>query len=569
MSPSARLGAKKKPKRAKPAKVSARGSKPRDGRQGGRQDLLWTLLLTLLAWLHRIFFIVSNSDRGLPVTEFYYGDSKAFFLYARAILAGQPYDAGIPFHPPGFAYFLAGVHRLLGAGDPSAAVPHLYVKITLALVSSLSVGLLFLLIKPYLGRTVALLTGLLCAFHFGLAVLGTAPVTEGLYLTLLMTCLLIWTRKLEHPLAAPGIPRPSRRSLWGLLFGLFLGLLTLVRAEALLLVALLVGIGLLGWMIRPWTSRRSESGPPSRDPRGWLPWGLALLAFAITLTPNTLRNQKHLRRLNVELGSQMEEPLPTLVPLTLYGPLNLALANHSQADGTFSRDVISSQTTSGRLDVRNPQHLRFLLHGDEMAWDFIRQEPAAFGRLVLKKWKLYFGSARLGWTQWNFPGGLAGLRRPVDIFVPYSSAAMAWILGPAFLGWILCLWRPGSERRWGLLVLLLTATSLWVAALFFGYARQGLLLLPLWLSLGARAFTGLGSGIARLMRKPPPSKEPSKALLIALATVTLSLLLLEAWGSTRDRSYQFRGTNLPGKLTLNPDLTVYIRPLPASETPRP
>ena len=518
--------------------------------------------------MHRIFFIASNADRKLPVTEFYYGDSKAFFLYARSILAGQPYDAGIPFHPPGFAYFLAGVHRLLGAGDPSATVPHMGVKITLALVSSLSVGLLYLLIKPYLGRTVALFTGLLSALHFGLYILGTAPVTEGLYLTLLLACLLIWSRKLDHPLAAPGVAPPLSSAPWGGVFGLALGFLCLIRAEAMLLVALFIGLGLISWLIKPRSSETPGAPSRRRELRGWLPWALALLTFAFALTPSTLRNHKHLEKLNADLGAQMEEPLPTLVPLTLYGPLNLALANHPEADGTFSRDVLTSQALSGRLDVRNPQHLRFLLHGDGMAWRFIREEPLAFGRLALKKWRLYFGSAKLGWTQWNIPGGLAGLRRPVDIFVPYSGAAMAWILAPALLGLILCLWRPGPTRRWGVLVLLLTGASLFVVTLFFGYARQGLLMLPFWLSLTAGAFAELASRVARFLGRPWNPKEPSKGLLIFLATSTLCLLLLEAWGSTRNREYQYRGTNLPGKRTLNPDLTVYVRPLPATQASR-
>ncbi|NJL27476.1 MAG: hypothetical protein HC897_06045, partial [Thermoanaerobaculia bacterium] len=170
---------------------------------GTRRELFWALGLSLLAWLHRLAFLLSNRDRAWPFTIFYEGDAETFFRYARALLAGEVYDSGIPFHPPGFPTFLAAIHRLLGAGEPRAVVPHLQVKLVLAAVASLGVGLLYLLVRPYLGHLAALVAALLAAWHFGLAVIAIAPVSEGLYLTLLLLALLLWSRKLEHPLAAP------------------------------------------------------------------------------------------------------------------------------------------------------------------------------------------------------------------------------------------------------------------------------------------------------------------------------------------------------------------------------
>ncbi|MCB1036259.1 MAG: hypothetical protein KDD47_20715, partial [Acidobacteria bacterium] len=293
------------------------------------------------------------------------------------------------------------------------------------------------------------------------------------------------------------------------------------------------------------------------------PWILAVIGFAATLTPWTLRNYRSLTEVNLRFAAGMSEPLPTFVPLTLYGPLNLALANHGEADGTFSRDLMTSHQASGQLSVTDAQHLEFLLHGDRMAWEFIRGEPDAFGRLVLKKWKLYFGSTRLGWSQWDFPGGLSGVRRPIDVFVPYSSGAMSWILPAALLGALFCLWRPGPTRRWGLLVAVLTGSSLLVVALFFGFARQGLLMMPFWLSLAAFALVRLASAVTTRFGRGPIVDEPSRRLLTVLGCLALILLLLEAWGSTLDRKYHWTGTQLPGKRTLNPELTVYIRPLPS------
>lgn len=541
-------GGKKSPTKAPPKKGVEATPVPKGAKRGS--DLLWVILLTLLAWIHRALFLISNSDRALPFSGFYHGDAETFFRYARAILAGIEYDGGIPFHPPGFAYFLAGVHTVLGAGGEGAAVPHFRVRLLLALVSSLAVGLLFPLIRPYLGRVAALLACGLCLYHFGLYVFAVAPVSEGLYLTLLVAVLLLWSRKLPHPLSAPGEPASKRPWMWGLLGGLLCGGLALVRAESLLLTMVLFAVGFLGVAVG------------QRERENWrrelAPWILLLVGLGLALLPWTLRNVRTLSAVNENLGSQLEEPLPVLVPVTLYGPINLALANHAEADGTFSRDLMSSGRQSGRLALTDPQHLRFLLHGDAMAWEYIKSDPAGWGRLVLRKWRLLLDAASLGWSQWNWPGGHNGLRRPVDVFVPYSKAAIWWILGGGLIGLAICFRRGAGYRRWAVIVLGLTGCTLFVTAFFFGYARQGLLLVPFWMSLLAVAILEL----LRLLRRGRPAPPPKKGLRWLLA-VAVVLLLVEAWGATLDRRYRATGTTLPGRSTLNPDLTVYIHPLPS------
>ena len=71
----------------------------------GWSDARWALGLGLLAALLRVLFVLSGTDRSWPYTAFYEGDSETFFRFARALLAGELYDGGIPFHPPGFAFF--------------------------------------------------------------------------------------------------------------------------------------------------------------------------------------------------------------------------------------------------------------------------------------------------------------------------------------------------------------------------------------------------------------------------------------------------------------------------------
>ncbi len=531
--------------RAKPAPVRAT---PRS-----RSDLWISIGLTLLAWAHRLAFLASNRDRDWPFTIFYEGDSETFFRYARALLAGELYDGGIPFHPPGFAWLLAGLHTLLGAGAPEAHVPFFAVKATLALIGSASIGLLYAVARPYVGRLAALGGAMLSLYSFGLYVIHVAPVTEGTWATLLLLALWIWTRRFEHPLSAPGAV-VAQGGTWQSSLGLgsLLGFLALVRAEGMLIGALLLGVGFLG----VWTARRATKPTPLR------PWAFALLGAFLVVAPWTIRNAVRLSEVNARHGAA--EPLPTFVPITIYGPINLALANHAGADGTFSRSLMASANTSGVLDLKNPEHLRFLLHGDRMAWDWIRQNPGGFGRLVLRKWARFFGALRLGWTQWNQPGGLAGVRGAVDVFLPDGAGAF-WITGPlALLGGILCLVTPGGPRRWALVVLLLTAVGLAATGLFFGYVRQGLLYLPLWNVLIASAPVGLWRLTRHARPLLPLADEPiSRLALRILGGVAIVVLLLEGWGTRANRNYQATGMNVAGESYLNRDDPVRLEVLRA------
>ncbi|MEP7012363.1 MAG: glycosyltransferase family 39 protein [Acidobacteriota bacterium] len=517
-----------------------------------RADLWISIGLTLLAWAHRLAFLASNRDRDWPFTIFYEGDSETFYRYARSLLGGELYDGGIPFHPPGFAWLLAGLHMILGAGAADSKVPYFALKAILALVGSVSIGLLYAVARPYVGRLAALGGALLSLYAFGLYVIHVAPVTEGTWGTLLLLALWIWTRRLEHLLSAPEAVAGTWRA--GFVLGALLGFLALVRAEGILIAALLLGVGFVG----VWTARRAPRSSPLR------PWACALLGVFLVVAPWTIRNAVRLGQINARHGAA--EPLPTLVPITIYGPINLALANHAGADGTFSRSLMASANATGVLDLQNPEHLNFLLHGDRMAWDWIRQNPGAFGRLVLRKGSRFFAALRLGWTQWNQPGGLVGTRGAVDVFLPDGPGAL-WITAPlALLGLAFCLAAPGGPRRWAFVVLLLTGVGLAAAGLFFGYARQGLLYLPLWNVLIASALVGLWGTIRRTRPLLPSADQPlPRVALKVLGGAALVLLLLEGWGARADRNYQATGMNVAGESYLNRDDPVRLEVLPGTE----
>jgi Dolichyl-phosphate-mannose-protein mannosyltransferase len=532
-------------------------------------ELPLTLLLISVALLHRIAFLFSNEDRDWGFSIFYEGDSEKFYQFACALNRGELYDGGIPFHPPGWPFILAIIYRVLGVDSSTHPLPNLQIKLIMILLGSLVIGLIYRLARPYLGRLIALLTALACTYHFGLYVFSVAPVSETAYLLCLLISLLLWTRitdRFEQYLAG-GNRIDSRGIVTAAGLGISLGLLALIRAEGMLIGLLLLAFfaGIMLWK----RYSRSGSGLPvsqtmnNRD--GLITLCLIIAGWLIVIAPWTLRNHQHLTNINRQYSQRLAQPLPTFVPITAYGPLNLALANNPSADGTFSRAILESNQGSD-LNLFHPPHLHLFLHGDETAWRFATDQPGRFTRLALNKWKLMFGVLRQGWTQWNLPAGLSGVRRPIDIFVPHATI-LPWILVPLMLiGLVQCLRAGGRPRRWALMVLLLTVHTLIVTGLFFGYRRLGLICLPFWLSLAVVGVSEITRWIALSLgnnRGLPFYKLDLSRLRIGLiCCVVLVLLGAEIWGATCVRRYKAVGSAMSGTSRLNPDETMYLDPLP-------
>jgi hypothetical protein len=535
-----------------------------------RQDLRWALVLVLLAFVHRAAFLFSNQDASWGFSLFYEGDAEVFFQYARALLDGRPFDGGVPFHPPGFPVFLALVYTLLGAGEATSAVPHTAVRLAMAAIGSVSVGLTFLLVRPYLGRATAAAGAALSVVAFALYVIHVSPVSEVLFQAVLLLTLLAFTRGLRHPLSAPGAaPRHPR---WmGLVTGVLLGALALVRAEGIFLTAVVLAVGGVAALRpghevdpTPRSSKRRHT-PAARGPEGTsgrrgriarlVPWLLVVAGVLVVIGPWTIRNAIRLAEINRQLGPRLAEPLPTFVPLTIYGPLNLALANHPGADGTFSRVLLADRTGSGDLDLKDPEHLAMFLHGDRMAWAFIRADPKAFLGLVVRRWGLSFSVLEHGFTQWNVPAGVAGVRNPVDMMVPHGVGAM-WVTLPLLVvGATLAVRRRGGERRLVGLVGLVTLQLLAATALFFGYARLAAIYLPLWLALGGVALAALGRELVDRWPGLGRAARPRTALIVAGVLLVVALV-----GARGERRFDTFGTPLPGQERLNPNLPVRIEP---------
>lgn len=468
------------------------------------------MALTALAAVHRLFFLWSFEDRSWPFSIFYFGDTRIFFEHALDLLRGVLHQEGIPFRPPLFPWVLAGVYAFVGADPATAAVPHLAVRTVFALLSSLAPGLLFLLVQPYVGVRVALAFALPWVWFFGALVLAVAPVGEGVYLVALLAVLNLWVRLVPSP---AGSTESGRRHRWwgGLLVGGGIGVLHLLRAEAVV-----IGLGLLA--LTCWSLRKAGI-------RVGVGWATALACgWGMVLAPWAWIHWRHLTRANETLA--LAEPLPTVVPVSLYGPLNLALANHEGADGRFSVELLEGLGASGRLDLGNPRLLDLVLRGDRRAWEWASAHPDAAVALVASKWQWALRAGRLGWGSRNWPGGLEGRREPVDVFVPSSRWGWAVWAPFAILGTI-ALWRRGPWPRRVLLIAGIAALAPAVAiTLFFGYVRQALLWMPF-----ALGFAGVGAltlfDLVR-RRRIPGSDRPRPLLMMAALFLVVEIALFVA-----------------------------------------
>ena len=57
----------------------------------------------------RLLFWRATADAGWAYSAWFQGDALVWLRYARAIQLDQPFDLGLPIHPPGNAYLIAAL----------------------------------------------------------------------------------------------------------------------------------------------------------------------------------------------------------------------------------------------------------------------------------------------------------------------------------------------------------------------------------------------------------------------------------------------------------------------------
>lgn len=481
------------------------------------QKAIPVLGLFSLGWVIRSLFVAASPDGLGPFSPYYKGDAPLWLAYAASLQQGQPFalELGLPLRPPGNAWLVDWLWDGTVEGLPGLRGAY-------AFLGACSVPLTFA-VALGLGRTVALVAAALVAVSFGAIQLAASPNVEAPYQLLALGTL--WAAQRA---------RSDRRFVWWTLFGLTVGAGCLFRVEHALLgaglvlwawmgsrrdaglsrVACALGVAclvLLPWHVDAWARvadfNRTES--PLRAART-MPWTEdavaavdALPGFARAdaqrLIEDTARHRRSGSVSQAEVAVLDEafgwrpEPLPEVFFVALYGPLNFFLG---QTGGPgFSREALqalpplqggrerypqgwlASLPPPGGLSLGYPPHLRALLHGYSDGMGVLMDDPkGALWSTVQKLWRALRGTtAGIGGR--DFPGCGPFVRHRVDQAVSTGTLANLWsmaLLALAGFG----LWRGRTRMDQLTPILWWGAAGLVAVALFFGYARLGALLVP-------------------------------------------------------------------------------------------
>jgi hypothetical protein len=454
---------------------------------------------------------------------FYQGDARAFLAYASHLVAGVPFDNGVPFHPPGWPFVLSLFFRAMGFAplDGRAADPGL-VKLFVATISGLTVGLTTVVAARVGGTGAMLAVALLGTFHFGHVVQGGVPTSEPLYGLMVVLALLLTARWIQVESARPrdrsGSAAEIRRACASGLLGVLGGFTTLVRAE-FLACALVLGFLLWRSSTRTGSSRLAD--------------GAYIFGLCLALAPTTLWHWQSVSAFNASRAGRIAGPLPRLAPVTSYGAFNFAMANHADADGGPNRDhpLLVAESPSddsipseAGLDFASPAAYELYVHGYQIGLRWLLDNPGDGLALAWRKAAMTSGVFAYGYLQDNIPAGVDGTRRRVDQLDP--SRRLLW---PIHVALVMCgAWQLRRRRDDRLLLagpLLALASS---SLMFFGYVRLGVAYLPIfWILQG----TALGALASRVK-----ASETWRRRVPALVLLTAALLLVvEAAGTRRPR----------------------------------
>jgi hypothetical protein len=511
------------------------------------------VLVFLGALAVRLLFIRATPDAGWAHGVFFKGDAALWLEYAASLRAGRPFELDLPIHPPGAGYLLAALWD-----GRMAAIPAL--KAFWALLGALAVLLVYLAALRSFGLLAAGITGVLCAASTGLIILSASLDSETPYLVLAAASLCLF-----EPLRDG--PRWSVVTVWAalnglaclfrvehaLFYALYLGLMAFLwrrRADdggrgrvlpGMAVAALFFALPLVPWHVSAWGSILRFNTEPADDPShevvrrvaaslAWMPWDdaaraerdrlpafarEAASAFVAATVLHRGGARVHLEDVRIldEAFGYRPQPLARAPFVSLYGPLNFALANHPRASGGFNRAALEDapplRADPGRyppaltaglpppdLSFLYPPHVRLVNDGYTMGWRWLRSRGAT-GVLAhaFAKLRIFWSGAALGLTGWDAPLGLPRARRAVDMAVPdpgWRTAAWSTLLAVGAALGLAAGWRTTALHPW----LLFLGSKVAVTAAFFGYARHGATAFPVVALLVALAVTRWVPGIA-------------------------------------------------------------------------
>lgn len=488
----------------------------------GERLVLFVVTFVVAAAL-RILFWLATPDKTLPHSAAFRGDSTLWVEYAAALRAGLPFELGLPIHPPGTAWLVARLWDGSGAGIFD-------IRLAWALLGAAAVALFAVAAARAFGGAVGWAAGLFMAASTGLVLLSSSIGAEAPYLVLVAGSFLLWpiagrswlnvaAASVLHALAC--LVRVEHVVFYvALLLWANLGRGEHVRRLAVSLVVF--AAALTPWHLQAWraierfnteapadgSARMADAVMRSLGPIAWdedtAPEATKIPAFArpnaTTFVAATVAHRGRRTVTAADFGildqafGTRPRPVGPRPFVTLYGPLNFALASDTRGTGGFNRAqledppplMLAKETYPAALvaglppadlTLAYPPHLALVNEGYAIGLRDIAARPMSYLRLLGRKLRGMARGASLGLTGYGFPAGLSGTIRPVDLATPDRSAARAiWmgLLGALAVAGVVVGRRNRELQPW----LLFAATKIVVTLAFFGYARQGAQLIP-------------------------------------------------------------------------------------------
>ena len=537
----------------RPKRVGARAAAGGAGESDLARPRWSAAALFALALVLRLLHWGATPDRAWAYGVGYKGDGALWLEWARSLQLGRAFQLGLPLQPPGTAYLVSWLWDGSAAGI-------LRLRVAWCVLGALAVLLFHLAARRGFGERVGLGVGLVLAGATSGLLLSGSIDSETPYLVLVGASFLLHGRLADEP---------SRRALaaWAALQGLA----CLFRVEHALFAALVGGWWLHRWhragtragvlvrrsalcaavalaVLAPWqlsawsavarineraatTSAAEEAAFAGLERRlarlEWTPEAVErrrrqpaftrrpaalFVAATVAYRGGTVVREQDFGILEEAFGS-IPGPLPRGFLVSLYGPLNFALAHHDGADGGFSTARLEAPPPlaggAGRyppalvaglpppqLALVYPPHLELVREGYAVGGRWIAEHPAEWLRLVGRRLLVFWSGAALGFGGSGLPLGEGGVRRAVDLVTPAAGGlATVWrgaLLALAIVGAVRARRHP-ALAPW----LLWLASKLLVAVAFFGYARLGAQAAPVVALLGMLALTGPEARAAR------------------------------------------------------------------------
>ncbi len=459
---------KKRSKHKKPRKARSKGPPPAPAKP--KPAVAWGIF----AWglvMHLIYLQAGS------VLSFFFGDALYYLQKAGHLAAGTSLDADLPFHPPLVAWLLTPLAWLTS----SQTAVYTAAKVLMAAFNAATYAGLYLLLRPRVPW--ATYACLLMPLSFGELLLSATPNSEAVYRLLLVALLLVGWR-------------------WPAAGGVLHGLAALTRAEHAIAGLVLLALGLA----RP--ERRRFAAVTG-------------LVAAAVLLPYTIAVSLDLRAYNADHAETLPEPLPTIVPVSFYGPLNFALAQTEDGIHFSRRTLPASQGEAAALDPNHPKHNDYIVHGYRIGLAAIWDDPGRFLARSLSKLGHSARAFTYGWTWRDLPKGSTWTRQPVDM-ASASAPAYEILMG---LAMALGAWHLRRDRWLLGIGFAFVAYRLAINVAFFPYLRSMTIAAPFVLVL-------LVAGLAAAFKHLTPR---------VLGTIVLFLALFHLVTGLGDRKYLEKG----------------------------